>query len=126
MGSKIAREVSLKTAIQGSRSAERSVIPDPLACYALAARSKFRKGPLWVQALNTYAKLRGEFATLQWWNPHAGTVSNAAYTTVTEANQSVTRVQLSLPPVKSVFLRGTATTSASDFKPGRSGVRSVR
>jgi len=69
--------------------------------------------------INTIVKLRGEFATLQCWNPHTGTVSNAAYTMVAEANQKVTKVQLSLPPVNSVFLRGTAATSASDLKPGR-------
>jgi hypothetical protein len=53
----------------------------------------------------TPVRLRGRMQ-LEWWDPHTGKISSAEYTPATDHGQAVTRVKLTLPPVRSCFLVG--------------------
>jgi hypothetical protein len=54
-------------------------------------------------AVDTRVRLRGKPA-LEVWDPHAGTITAADSSCVTERGQDVTRVRLALPAVRSLFL----------------------
>jgi hypothetical protein len=57
--------------------------------------------------LDTYVRLRGRLE-LEAWDPHTGEVRPADYTHERENDCDVTRVKLTLPAVRSVFLLGKA------------------
>ncbi|MHC4640167.1 MAG: glycosyl hydrolase, partial [Planctomycetota bacterium] len=54
---------------------------------------------------DTYARLRGRMK-LEAWNPHTGEIIQPEYALEVEAGCDVSRVKLSLPPLKSVFILG--------------------
>ncbi len=56
--------------------------------------------------LDTHVRLRGRLE-LQAWDPHTGEIRPADYTHHHHANTDVTRVRLTLPPVRSLFLLGS-------------------
>ncbi len=56
-------------------------------------------------ALDTHVRLRGRLE-LEVWDPHTGQIRPAEYTHERKGDCDVTRVRLSLPPVRSVFLLG--------------------
>jgi len=56
-------------------------------------------------AVDTHARLRGKLA-LEQWDPHTGAIRAAECSHATEGGQDVTRVKLTLPAVRSVFLVG--------------------
>ncbi|MBN1490696.1 MAG: hypothetical protein JXA69_12325 [Phycisphaerae bacterium] len=53
--------------------------------------------------VDTHVRLRGRH-TLEVWNPHTGEIRPQSASVETQGTQAVTRVQLVLPPVTSVFL----------------------
>jgi hypothetical protein len=56
-------------------------------------------------AVDTHVRLRGKLS-LELWDPHTGTIRAAECSQATEGGQDVTRVRLTLPSVRSVFLVG--------------------
>ncbi len=56
-------------------------------------------------AVDTHVRLRGKLA-LERWDPHTGAFRPAESSQATEGGQDVTRVRLTLPAVRSVFLVG--------------------
>lgn len=57
-------------------------------------------------AVETHVRLRGRMQ-LERWDPHTGTISTPEFTHATDHDQPITRVKLSLAPVRSCFLIGT-------------------
>jgi hypothetical protein len=55
--------------------------------------------------IDTHARLRGRME-LEAWDPHTGKMVPAEFSHETEAGCGVTRVRLTVPPVKSVFVLG--------------------
>jgi hypothetical protein len=58
-------------------------------------------------AVEPHVRLRGRMQ-LEWWDPQTGKISTPEFTHATDRGQPVTRVKLTLPPVRSCFLIGTA------------------
>lgn len=50
-----------------------------------------------------YVRLRGKIAP-KIWNPHTGDISNATYSLVSEGEEEITRVKISLPAYRSCFV----------------------
>lgn len=58
-------------------------------------------------AVDSQVRIRGK-RKFELWDPHAGEMRAAKYAHTTTNGRNVTRVRLSLPPVKSVFRVATA------------------
>ena len=56
--------------------------------------------------IETTVRLRGQFADLQWWDPHNGDMRPAVETETVDGSVKVTNMALRLPPIRSVFLVG--------------------
>ena len=55
--------------------------------------------------IDTYVKLRGLMEP-EIWNPHTGEIIQLEHTHEVEAGCDISRIKLTLPPVKSVFVVG--------------------
>jgi hypothetical protein len=61
--------------------------------------------------ISTFARLRGRFIPTAW-DPHTGETTGPGYTHETQSGYHVTRVQLDLQPVRSMFITGTKDAEA--------------